>query len=99
MPDLGQADLNRIPPELREPLEHMFSLYGKENVVSLAMGKWAEEYGYKPYEQAKADIRKQIIREILIEEFTKDMNGAIKKYMPYLEQMQLNGMMEDIQSI
>lgn len=38
MPDLGQADLNRIPPELREPLEHLFSMYGKENVVSLAMG-------------------------------------------------------------
>lgn len=63
------------------------------------MGKWAEEYGYKPYEQAKEDIGKQIVREILIEEFSKDMNGAIEKYMPYLEQMQLKGMMEDIPSI
>ncbi len=76
MPDLGQADLNRIPSELREPIEHLFSVYGKENIVSMAMGKWAEEYGYKPYEEAWSEVRQSIIRQILIDEFSQDYAKA-----------------------
>lgn len=76
MPDLGQADLNRIPPELREPLEHLFSMCGKENVVSLAMGRWAEEYGYKPYKEAEQEIDKILTKQIIMDEFSQDYARA-----------------------
>lgn len=80
MPDLGQVDLKRLPPEMREQAEYLNAKYGADNMISLVMGKWAEQYGYKPFDEAKAEVAPILVREAIINDLERDYNRGIEKW-------------------
>ncbi len=59
MPDLGKVNINSLSAEARQRAEFLIAHYGADNMISLAMREFAEQYGYKPYEQALFDTEKQ----------------------------------------
>ena len=76
--DLGECNPANMPTEWENYFNGLFNKYGKENMVSLALGKHAEEYGYMPFKEAEKNFEDNIIPEILTQAFIAD-NELAKK--------------------
>lgn len=91
MPDLGAVDIGRLPKEAYERISFLISRYGADNIVSLAMGEFAEAYGYKPVQEAKQALSLEFRREALIEQFTNNPERAMQLYGHLLESVGYGG--------